>query len=50
MADDLNHLSPHVLIFLGNSIILISQCMEMNIMGLSHHIEKARTSLHLTSL
>ena len=30
MVDYLNHLSPHVLIFLRNSILLISQCMEMN--------------------
>ena len=30
MVDDLNHLSPHVLIFLRNPILLISQCMEMN--------------------
>ena len=30
MVDDLNHLSPHMLIFLRNHILLISQCMEMN--------------------
>ena len=28
MVDDLNHLSPHVLIFLRDPILLISQCME----------------------
>ena len=30
MVDDLSHLSPHVLIFLRNPILLISQRMEMN--------------------
>ena len=30
MVDDLNHLSPHVLIFFRNPILLISQCMGMN--------------------
>ena len=30
MVDDLNLLSPHVLIFLRNQILLISQCMEIN--------------------
>ena len=30
MVDDLNHLSPHVMIFLRYPILLISQCMEMN--------------------
>ena len=30
MVDDLNHWSPHVLIFLRNLILLFSQCMEMN--------------------
>ena len=30
MVDDLNHISPHVLIFVRNPILLISQCMEMN--------------------
>ena len=30
MMDDLNHLSPHVLIFLCNPILLISQYMEMS--------------------
>ena len=30
MVDGLNHSSPHVLIFLRNPILLISQCIEMN--------------------
>ena len=30
MVDNLYHLSSHVLIFLRNAILLISQCMEMN--------------------
>ena len=30
MVDGLNRLSPHVLIFLRDPILLISQCMEMN--------------------
>ena len=28
MVDDLNHLSPHMLVFLRNPILFISQCME----------------------
>ena len=38
MVHDLNPLSPHVLIFLCNSILLISQCMEMNRWLLLHFI------------
>ena len=35
MVDDLNHVSPYVQIFLRNPILLISQCMEMNIFYIS---------------
>ena len=38
MVDDLNHRSPHVLIFLRNPILLISKCMEMNRWLLLHYI------------
>ena len=38
LADDLNHLLPHVLISLTYPILLISQCMEMNRWLLLHFI------------
>ena len=53
MVDDLNHLSPHVVIFLRIPILLISQCMEMNRWSSLHfhlHTSIAQFGLVLSSI